>query len=145
MRLSLDQLLSSIFSDQKGKIILFKNDEIYNNLSPKGKLAYLRDIQNGYQVDPDEFNDVKQLYVEPEEMYNLVKIIVQLTDDQNNTEKVLQYIDKQSSPKSIPRVVQDLCQILKTDITDSDGRWILSCVMARSDDYCQKVVQLVAS
>lgn len=56
-------------------------------------------------------------------MYNLVKTIVQLTDDQNNTEKVLQYIDKQSSPKSIPRVVQDLRQILKTDITDSDGRW----------------------
>lgn len=44
MRLSLDQLLSSIFSEQKGKIILFKNDEIYNNLSPKGKLAYLREI-----------------------------------------------------------------------------------------------------
>lgn len=129
----------------KGKTILFKNDQIYNNLSPKGKLAYLREIQKGNQVDPDEFNHIEQVYVEPEETFDLGKTMIQLTNDQKNEGKVLAYIDKQHNPKSIPEVVQDLRRVLATNITDDEGRWILSCVIAYSEEYYQNAIQLIAS
>ncbi|APS41782.1 hypothetical protein FOL01_0923 [Weissella jogaejeotgali] len=129
----------------KGKTILFKNDQIYNNLSPKGKLAYLKEIQKGNQVDPDEFNNIEQAYVEPEGTYDLGKTMIQLTNDKKNEEKVLAYIDKQNNPKPIPEVVQDLRRVLDTNITDDEGRWILSCVIGYSDEYHQKAIQLIAS
>ncbi|MCT0485840.1 hypothetical protein [Weissella paramesenteroides] len=105
----------------------------------------MKDIQKGNQVDPDEFNNIEQEYVEPEENYDLGKTMIQLTNNQKNEEKILAYINKQHNPKSIPEVVQDLRRVLATNITDDEGRWILSCVIAYSEEYYQKVIQLIAS
>ncbi|KAA8433565.1 hypothetical protein [Weissella sagaensis] len=125
--------------------ILFKNNEIYDGLSAKGKLAYLIDIENGKENDQEAFHYVDTELPESSDDFVLSKTLIKLTGNDNEIQKVLNYIDKQDGAKAIPKVIQELGDCLNINLTDSDGRWLLACIMAYSDDYYDKVLKIIAS
>lgn len=71
--------------------------------------------------------------------------MVELTEHDNNIQKVLRYIDQQDGPKTIPQVICELGECLNINLTDTDGSWLLACILAYSDDYHDKVIKLIAS